>query len=110
MTLIIVVAALGAVGAVARAVTARILPPLIGTLAVNLGAAFLLGLSASWTGIAADGFRIGLLGAASTWSTLANEVARLLDDRRYGRAATYLMLSLGLGVSAAWAGLQLCGS
>ena len=107
MTLIALVLGLGALGAAARAVTARTLPPLAGTLAINLTAAFLLGFSASWNGIGADGFRIGLLGAASTWSTLANEIALLLREHRYQRAASYLVLSLLLGILAAWAGLQL---
>jgi len=107
MIVIGLVVILGAAGAVARALTARALPLLVGTIAVNLVAAFLLGLSASWTGAAAEGFRIGLLGAASTWSTLAHELATLLRERRYPTAAAYLVLSLALGVLAAWVGLQL---
>lgn len=107
MTLIALVLLLGAAGAIARATVARTLPPLAGTLAINLAAAFLLGLSTPWTGIAADGFRIGLLGAASTWSTLANELALLVRERRYSRAAGYLVASLVFGVAAAWLGLRL---
>lgn len=82
----------------------------MGTLAINLAAAFLLGLSASWDGVAGDGIRIGLLGAASTWSTLANELALLLRHRRFTRAGVYVVLSLVLGVGAAWIGLELNGT
>lgn len=107
MILVVLVVILGALGAIARGSAARRLPPLAGTLAINLAAAFLLGLSVAWSGIVADGFRIGLLGAASTWSSLANELALLFRDRRYGRGISYLVISLVLGVSAAWVGLQL---
>lgn len=110
MTIALFVLVLGALGAIARALASRTLPPPLGTLAINLAAAFLLGLSTSWTGIAADGVRIGLLGAASTWSTLANELATLLRDRRLVRAGIYLALSLVLGVFAAWLGLELSGN
>lgn len=100
---------LGGFGAVVRVVVSRGLPPLVGTAAINLSAAFMLGLSADWTGFAADGFRIGLLGAASTWSTLALELATLIREGRRVRAGVYLVLSLGLGVGAAWIGLQVSG-
>lgn len=107
MTLVVLVVVLGGLGALLRALMAKALPPLVGTLFINLVAAFALGLSAAWTGVAADGLRIGLLGAASTWSTLANELALLLRERRFVRAGTYLGISLLLGVGAAWLGLQI---
>lgn len=110
MTLLALVVLLGAFGAMIRALLADRLPALAGTLAVNLSAAFLLGLCASWEGVLADGVRIGLLGAASTWSTLAHELAGLLRDRRAARAASYLTASLVLGVAAAWLGLELSGA
>lgn len=106
MTLVVLILILGGLGAFLRALMAKALPLLVGTLFINLVAAFALGLSAAWTGVAADGLRIGLLGAASTWSTLANEIALLLRERRFGRAGIYLGLSLILGVGAAWLGLQ----
>lgn len=110
MTLVVLILVLGGIGAFVRALMARALPPLISTLFINLVAAFALGLSASWTGPVADGVRIGLLGAASTWSTLANELATLLRERRFTRAAVYLVFSLALGVGAAWLGLELSDS
>lgn len=110
MTLIVLVLVLGAAGAIVRVLVARALPPLAGTLAVNLAAAFLLGITVSWDGVAADGIRIGLLGAASTWSTLANELAFLLHEQRFRRAGVYVVLSMVLGVGAAWIGLEVGGT
>lgn len=110
MTVVVLVLLLGGVGALVRALTARTLPPLAGTLLINLAAAFALGLTAAWSGVVADAVRIGLLGAASTWSTLANEIAVLLRERRLARAVVYLGTSLSLGVAAAWLGLELSGT
>ncbi len=110
MTIVAAVLVLGGIGAIWRALLSRWMPPLVGTLLVNVSAAFLLGLSIRWTGWAATGFRIGLLGAASTWSTLANESATLLRERQVVRAALYLAVSLAAGVAAAWWGLQLSDS
>jgi len=102
---ILVIAVLGATGAILRAVATNRLPALVGTLAVNLGAAFLLGLSAQWDGVAAIAVRVGLLGALSTWSTLAHQVADLLRRGRRGPAAIYLGSTLTGGVLLAWLGL-----
>lgn len=107
MSLALLVLGLGAAGAVMRVLTARSLPPLFGTLAVNVVAAFLLGLSTRWVGVWVDGLRIGLLGAASTWSTLADEVASHVRNGRRALAGCYLSASLVAGVLAAWVGLQL---
>lgn len=107
MTLIALVLVLGGLGAIGRAVATHTLPPLLGTLAINLLAAFVLGAVASWNGVLADGVRLGLLGAASTWSTLANELASMLRSRQILRASAYLIGTLVLGVLAAWLGLQL---
>lgn len=106
MSVIALIVVLGGVGAVIRAATAHALPPLLGTLAVNVAAAFLLGLSFDWSGIWADGVRIGLLGAASTWSTLAHELATLARERRIALLAAYMFGTLTLGMLAAWTGLK----
>ena len=98
---------LGAVGAAVRFLVAGRLPPLLGIAVVNTGAAFVLGLSSALDGPAAVGLQVGLLGAVSTWSTLAHQVAELLALGRWRRAVTYLGGSLVLGVSAAWIGLTL---
>ena len=105
MSLVVLIVVLGGVGAVLRAVTTRALPPLLGTLAINLCAAFLLGLSFDWDGMWADALRVGLLGAASTWSTLAHELASLVRERRFALFTASVLGNLVLGVLAAWVGL-----
>ena len=98
---------LGALGAVLRAVVAERLPPLAATASVNVAAAFLLGVAATFDGVLGAGIRIGLLGALSTWSTLANQLAELGRERRWVEAAAYLAATLIAGVTAAWIGLEL---
>ncbi len=97
----------GAVGAVIRAVVAERLPPLLATASVNVAAAFLLGWAVTFDGVLGAGIRVGLLGALSTWSTLANQLAELGRERRWVEAAAYLMATLVAGVGAAWIGLEL---
>jgi CrcB protein len=80
-----------------------------GTLAVNVGASLALGamsqLGQHWQTV----IGVGALGAFSTWSTVANEVARLARDGQGTLAALYLGLSTTTGVLAAWVGIQLAG-
>ncbi len=104
---ILTIAVLGAVGAILRAVVTNRLPALVGTLAVNLAAAFFLGLSVELDGVAAIALRVGLLGALSTWSTLAHQLADLLRRGRRRPALLYLGSTLVGGVALAWLGLVL---
>jgi fluoride exporter len=103
------VAAAGGAGAVARllidgAVSARAgrgLP--VGTLAVNLSGAFLLGLL---VGLApgSDALEVagtGLLGGYTTFSTWMFESHRLAEDGRGRAALANLAGSLALGLAAA---------
>jgi CrcB protein len=80
-----------------------------GTLAVNLGASLALGVLSQageqWQAV----LGIGALGAFSTWSTVANEVARMARAGQGTLAALYLTLSTTTGVLAAWIGIQLAG-
>jgi fluoride exporter len=102
------VAVLGGAGAVARfvvdgAVAGRFdrdLP--VGTLAVNLSGAFLLGLVA---GFALTGDALLLLGTATlgsytTFSTWMLETQRLVEDGEGRAAAVNIVLSLAAGVTA----------
>jgi CrcB protein len=108
MTVVLLVVA-AAVGTAARFVAAdvfnRVFPT--GTLLVNLVASFALG----W--IVASGSEwdlvvgLGGLGALSTWSTVANEVAQMARDRQGSLAALYLAATTTTGIVAAWAGLEL---
>jgi CrcB protein len=106
---------LGGLGAVARfgldgAVSARAgtgFP--YGTLAVNLSGAFVLGALAG-AAVGAQVNRLvgtGLIGAFTTFSTWALESQRLAEDGRLRRGAANLVISLLLGLAAAWAGRKL---
>ena len=82
-----------------------------GTLAVNLLGSLLLGwllhagvvrgaVSLRWQLLMGTGF----LGAYTTFSTFTWEMLRLTVTGHSGRAATYLGLSLALGLLAVWLG------
>jgi fluoride exporter len=102
------VALLGGAGAVARfvvdgAVAGRVdreLP--VGTLAVNVSGAFLLGLVA---GLALAGDTLLLVGTATlgsytTFSTWMLETQRLVEDGEARPAAVNIVLSLAAGIAA----------
>jgi CrcB protein len=102
------VALLGGAGAVARfvvdgAVAERATAELpVGTLAVNLSGAFLLGLVA---GLALKGDALLLAGTATlgsytTFSTWMLETQRLVEDGEAGVAAVNIALSLAAGIAA----------
>lgn len=106
---------LGGAGAIARflldgAVAGRLgrtFP--FGTLVVNLTGALALGLL---VGLAAGGDTLrllgtGLLGAYTTFSTWAFESHRLAEDGEARLGAANFLVSLVLGVMAAWLGRKL---
>ena len=103
------VALLGGAGAVARfvvdgAVAARATGELpVGTLAVNLSGAFLLGLV---SGLALTGDALllagtALLGSYTTFSTWMLETQRLTEDGDFALAWLNIALSLAAGLGAA---------
>jgi len=103
---------LGGAGAVARFVVdgsfagrGRAGFPL-GTLAVNLTGALALGLLVG-AGASSDALRLagtGLIGAYTTFSTWAFESHRLAEDGQGRLGALNFLLSLALGIGAAWFG------
>jgi CrcB protein len=113
------VALLGGCGALARfgltlLVADRLHPHLpIGTLAVNVSGAFLLGLlaGASVEGGARLLLGAGLLGSYTTFSTWMVETQRIGEAGMRRIAATNILLSVALGLAAAalgrWIGQQL---
>ena len=115
------VAAGGAAGACARYGLSRAFPVGAGhfpttTLAINLSGAFLLGLlleALARRGSAEHWLRvligIGVLGAFTTFSTLADETAQLLHDGETGTAVAYVGASLAGGVAAVVLGLVAAG-
>jgi fluoride exporter len=103
------VALLGGVGAVARFVLDAVISARsggelpLGTLTVNLGGAFVLGLL---TGLNVVGNALLLagtatIGAYTTFSTWMLETHRLAEDRAYQIAALNIVLSLAAGIGAA---------
>jgi CrcB protein len=83
--------------------------PVAGTLVVNVAGSFVLGLL---VGFAADGWPLvlvgtGFCGALTTFSTLALEIWDAMSDDRYPHAAANVVLSLSLGLGAAWLGWSL---
>ncbi len=120
--LLLVVAAGGAVGASLRYAVAGALPTTQGawpmaTLATNLVGAFLLGvLLAGLARLGPDagprqtarlGLGTGLLGAFTTYSTLATEAVLLGRDGHLGLAVAYGLTSAIAGYAAAAAGIGL---
>jgi CrcB protein len=115
VTAVIGVALLGGLGAVARFVLDGLVSSRLGagfpwgTLAINISGAFLLGLLVG----AAIGdpalllLGTGLLGAYTTFSTWMFEAHRLGEDGQLRRLASYIAVSLALGLGAAGLGRML---
>ena len=112
---LLAVGCVGGVGACARllldgTVSPRFVGPFpYGTLLVNVSGSFVLGLL---VGIALEGdaYRIagvGLIGAFTTFSTWTLESQRLGEDGELRLGIVNFVVSLILGVAAAWAGRQL---
>jgi CrcB protein len=83
-----------------------------GTLAVNVLGSFCLGVVVAVTTdrfLTSPNWRIGLgigfLGAFTTFSTFAYETVRLTEDGAHGLAMANVAAMIGLGVTAAAAGL-----
>ncbi len=79
-----------------------------GTLLVNVAGAFALGWLSSAPQAAQTVVGVAGLGALTTFSTLVFELVELWDSDRPA-LWVYASLTLGLGLPAAWVGLQLAG-
>ncbi len=122
MTLAVVVALAGGVGAVLRyladgAVQDRVSGPFpFGTLAVNLVGSLVLGLATglSWYhGLGADDRALvgtGFCGGLTTWSTASWESVRLVETRLYREAFAYTLGGLVAALVAATAGIALAAA
>lgn len=113
----IAVAALGAIGAVARLLLEDVVSsklPIawpVGTLAVNVSGTFVLGLLA---GIALTGNAMVLAGGATigsytTFSTWMLETHSLAEDGRRRAAAANVLVSIAIGIGAAVLGRTIGG-
>jgi CrcB protein len=114
----IAVAVLGAIGALARLLLEDVVSsklPLafpVGTLAVNVSGAFILGLL---TGLALTGNAMTLAGGATigsytTFSTWMLETHSLNEDGRGRAAAANVLVSIAVGIGAAALGRTLGGA
>ena len=116
MTRLLIVAAGGALGAVARYGVGRLLPasgwpwP---TLTVNLVGGLLMGLLAGWLafrgGAQAETLRlfaaVGLLGGFTTFSAFSLETALMIEKRQFALASGYVAASVALSIAALFLGL-----
>ena len=78
-----------------------------GIFTVNILGSFLLGLTFGKSDQGIDLFAIGFAGAFTTWSTFMLDVYLAYELKRYKEASINLVISLGIGLLAAWCGLQL---
>lgn len=78
-----------------------------GIFAVNIIGSFLLGLTYGKVEAGFELFAIGFAGAFTTWSTFMLDVYLAYELKQYKEAGINLFMSLGIGLLAAWCGLQL---
>jgi CrcB protein len=78
-----------------------------GIFLVNILGSFLLGLTFRSSEQVHDLIAIGFAGAFTTWSTFMLDIFLAYELRRYKEAGLNLILSLGVGLIAAWYGLKL---
>jgi CrcB protein len=118
MTRFLIVAAGGALGAVARYGVGRWLPATAwpwGTLTVNLVGGLLMGLLTGWLafrgGAQSESIRlfaaVGVLGGFTTFSAFSLETALMIERRQFAMAGGYAVASVVLSVAALFAGLML---
>ena len=121
MTRLLIVAAGGALGAVARygvgVWAVRLLPASSwpwGTLAVNVAGGLLMGLLTGWLafkgGLGSESIRlfaaVGVLGGFTTFSAFSLETALMIERRQFAMAGGYAALSVVLSITALFIGLM----
>ncbi len=111
---VLAVALAGALGALCRYAIALMVGPLAfpwATLGINVAGSFLLGLLYAVAPIPDGMLKVavgtGFLGAFTTFSTFSVETVALVRDGRPVLAAAYVLLSVVMGVVAAYVGLLL---
>jgi CrcB protein len=78
-----------------------------GIFTVNIVGSFVLGLSFGSVQEGFDLFVIGFAGAFTTWSTFMLDISLAYESKRHKEAWVNLVVSLSIGLFAAWIGLQL---
>lgn len=116
MTRFLLVAAGGALGAMARYGVGRWLPSTTfpwATLAVNVVGGLAMGLLVGWLAFRSTGHgesirlfaAVGVLGGFTTFSAFSLEVVQMIERRQLGSAAGYVVLSVVLSIAALFLGL-----
>ena len=121
MTRLLIVAAGGALGAMARygvgAFAVRLFPAAQwpwGTLAVNVLGGLLMGLLTGWLafrgGLNSESIRlfaaVGVLGGFTTFSAFSLETALMIERRQFAMAGGYAAASVVLSIAALFVGLM----
>ena len=78
-----------------------------GIFVVNILGSFFLGLTYGKSEHVHDLFAIGFAGAFTTWSTFMLDINLAYELKHYKEATINLVMSLGIGLLAAWCGIQL---
>jgi CrcB protein len=112
---IALVAVFGAAGALTRLGVSNAVGPRSfpwSTLLINITGSFALGVLVTWgvTKVSHDlgsSLAVGFLGAYTTFSTFAVDATLLGDKGRVPAALVYVVLSVGVGIAAAVAGVAL---
>lgn len=119
MTRFLIVAAGGALGAVARYGLGRMLPVTGGwpwpTLAANVAGGLLMGLLAGWLafrgGAQGETIRlfaaVGVLGGFTTFSAFSLETVLMIERRQFAMAGSYVAASVVVSIAALFLGLML---
>lgn len=118
MTRLLIVAAGGALGAMARYGVGRLAPTGLwpwGTLTVNILGGLLMGALTGWLafrgGAHGEAIRlfaaVGVLGGFTTFSAFSLEVAVMIERRQWLPAGGYAVVSVALSVAALFVGLIL---
>jgi len=79
----------------------------IGIFLVNTLGSFFIGFTYVNTKHLHDLFAVGFAGSFTTWSTFMLDIYLAYELKRYKEAAINLVMSLGIGLLAAWLGIQL---
>jgi len=104
-----------AIGALGRYGSSQLVTKMMGTrwplatLVINWFGSLLLGGLTGWQvdHVLTVVFGTGVLGGFTTYSTFSHEIVMLVDQRRWGAALSYLLLSVGGGVILAGLGVYL---
>ncbi|AWB82568.1 camphor resistance protein CrcB [Corynebacterium yudongzhengii] len=109
MCSLLLVAAGGFLGGIARWGLTKALPDRVAIFTANAVGSLIFGIGLGAPGQLPLLVAVGVGGALSTWSTFANQLAGLVEKRRWAIFARYLALTVAVCVVAAWRGTVWAG-